>query len=206
MVRKVVKVIRLGILMVLTLAAVGMAITWASTYLIGADESGVVWQLGSDYGTDYHAALTVFEDGDSMLSVRTSLLFVSHSYWEWTFPTWDSPYDNNHFFVVMECWGGVWMYPDDYDTNPSAEATHVYETYSISILSPLWGTFVLFAFYPTIAFIRGPVRRWRRRKRGLCVRCGYNLTGNESGVCPECGTEFDPATVPRAVGADTEET
>ncbi len=31
------------------------------------------------------------------------------------------------------------------------------------------------------------VRRWRRRKRNLCVLCGYNLTGNTSGVCPECG-------------------
>lgn len=33
----------------------------------------------------------------------------------------------------------------------------------------------------------GPVRRWRRKRRGLCEHCGYNLTGNESGVCPECG-------------------
>ena len=48
------------------------------------------------------------------------------------------------------------------------------------------------ATYPTIAFIRGPLRRWRRRKRGECVRCGYNLTGNVSGVCPECGTEIKP--------------
>ena len=23
-----------------------------------------------------------------------------------------------------------------------------------------------------------------------CKNCGYNLTGNESGVCPECGTEI----------------
>ena len=23
-----------------------------------------------------------------------------------------------------------------------------------------------------------------------CWRCEYNLTGNESGVCPECGAEF----------------
>jgi hypothetical protein len=23
---------------------------------------------------------------------------------------------------------------------------------------------------------------------GHCRRCGYNLTGNVSGVCPECGT------------------
>ncbi len=27
----------------------------------------------------------------------------------------------------------------------------------------------------------------RRRERGACVKCGYNLTGNVSGVCPECG-------------------
>lgn len=27
-----------------------------------------------------------------------------------------------------------------------------------------------------------------RRERGLCFRCGYDLTGNVSGVCPECGT------------------
>ena len=27
-----------------------------------------------------------------------------------------------------------------------------------------------------------------RRREGLCVRCGYDLTGNVSGTCPECGT------------------
>ena len=30
-------------------------------------------------------------------------------------------------------------------------------------------------------------RGWRRRRRGRCVGCGYNLTGNVSGTCPECG-------------------
>ena len=30
---------------------------------------------------------------------------------------------------------------------------------------------------------------WRsRRERGSCRQCGYSLTGNTSGVCPECGT------------------
>jgi hypothetical protein len=28
----------------------------------------------------------------------------------------------------------------------------------------------------------------RKEVRGMCVKCGYNLTGNVSGVCPECGT------------------
>ncbi|MBU0640342.1 MAG: hypothetical protein KKB50_15875 [Planctomycetes bacterium] len=27
----------------------------------------------------------------------------------------------------------------------------------------------------------------RRSRPGCCTRCGYNLTGNVSGVCPECG-------------------
>ena len=31
-------------------------------------------------------------------------------------------------------------------------------------------------------------RRSKRRRKGLCLACGYNLTGNTSGVCPECGT------------------
>jgi uncharacterized paraquat-inducible protein A len=29
---------------------------------------------------------------------------------------------------------------------------------------------------------------WRRQRLGLCLNCGYDLKGNESGVCPECGS------------------
>lgn len=58
---------------------------------------------------------------------------------------------------------------------------------SAHIVVPLWMPLVVFGSYPAIAFIRGPLRRWRRRKRGLCIRCGYDLEGNISGTCPECG-------------------
>lgn len=51
---------------------------------------------------------------------------------------------------------------------------------------PLWMIFVLFAAYPCVAFIRGPMRRYRRKRCGRCPQCGYNLTGNVSGRCPEC--------------------
>jgi hypothetical protein len=27
------------------------------------------------------------------------------------------------------------------------------------------------------------------KPKGVCEKCGYNLTGNASGVCPECGTK-----------------
>lgn len=52
---------------------------------------------------------------------------------------------------------------------------------------PLWFPFLLFAAYPALAFIRGPWRRHRRQRKGLCLKCGYDLTGNTSGRCPECG-------------------
>ena len=54
---------------------------------------------------------------------------------------------------------------------------------------PIWIPFILFAAYPSVVFTRGPLRPWRRRRRGRCLKCGYDLTGNESGVCPECGSE-----------------
>jgi hypothetical protein len=54
----------------------------------------------------------------------------------------------------------------------------------------LWLPLLVFLLFPVVAFIRGPVRRWRRRKRGECVACGYDLTGNVSGICPECGAEI----------------
>lgn len=38
-------------------------------------------------------------------------------------------------------------------------------------------------------------RRRMRRKRGLCVKCGYDLRGSKA-RCPECGREFE---VPKPV-------
>ena len=61
---------------------------------------------------------------------------------------------------------------------------------------PLWWLVGLSLAYPFVAFIRGPLRRYRRRRRGLCLKCGYDLTGNVSGVCPECGAEVARPSVP----------
>jgi predicted RNA-binding Zn-ribbon protein involved in translation (DUF1610 family) len=42
-----------------------------------------------------------------------------------------------------------------------------------------------------------PVIRFRRfavsgrQHRNACSSCGYNLTGNTSGVCPECGSKIE---------------
>ena len=51
---------------------------------------------------------------------------------------------------------------------------------------PYWPLAVLFAFLPAIWFWS-----WMggtSRIHSHCRKCGYNLTGNTSGTCPECGT------------------
>ncbi|UCE62367.1 MAG: hypothetical protein JSU63_11760 [Phycisphaerales bacterium] len=60
---------------------------------------------------------------------------------------------------------------------------------STALTAPLWAVVVLFGIYPAIVFIRGPRTRRQRKTKNLCADCGYDLTGNESGVCPECGWE-----------------
>lgn len=63
-----------------------------------------------------------------------------------------------------------------------------------TLIAPFWVPAVILAFVPTLVLVGGIPRRRRarRRKLGLCLRCGYNLTGNTSGVCPECGTGAGP--------------
>jgi hypothetical protein len=53
------------------------------------------------------------------------------------------------------------------------------------LLVPLWMILILVALPTAFLF-------WRDHRRpppGHCQRCGYNLTGNVSGVCPECGEQ-----------------
>ena len=51
---------------------------------------------------------------------------------------------------------------------------------------PLWIPTLAFAVFPTIALVSAVARR-RRLPPNHCKDCGYDLTGNVSGVCSECG-------------------
>jgi len=64
-----------------------------------------------------------------------------------------------------------------------------------TVILPLWSLVTLFGPWPLWCFLRGPVRRARRRAAGCCPPCGYNLTGLIDPRCPECGTAFDPESV-----------
>jgi hypothetical protein len=41
---------------------------------------------------------------------------------------------------------------------------------------------------PPVAWTISAWRRRSRRRPGVCRSCGYDLRGNISGVCPECGS------------------
>jgi hypothetical protein len=54
------------------------------------------------------------------------------------------------------------------------------------VACPLW--------VPIAVFSLAGILMWPHRRRmhvGGCASCGYDLTGNVSGRCPECGTEFE---------------
>lgn len=57
---------------------------------------------------------------------------------------------------------------------------------------PLWISPVVFGVYPVLVLIRGPMRRWRRRRRGLCEGCGYDIRASQD-RCPECGAKISLA-------------
>ena len=54
------------------------------------------------------------------------------------------------------------------------------------VVVPQWIVPAIFGPLPAVR-----IARWRRLRRrsdaSACQGCGYDLTGNESGVCPECG-------------------
>ena len=58
-----------------------------------------------------------------------------------------------------------------------------FANYSFTV--PHWFIALIFAIFPAIWLFKCH----KRRKLGpnACPSCGYDLTGNETGVCPECG-------------------
>ena len=72
-----------------------------------------------------------------------------------------------------------------YDFLKSGEQESGYNIFSpvYGIHAPAWAAVFLFAALPTQRFLTRH-RRHSNLKRGACLTCNYDLTGNTSGVCP----------------------
>jgi hypothetical protein len=56
-----------------------------------------------------------------------------------------------------------------------------------ALLVPHWFLSIILSIFPTIWQIK-----WQQRRKlgsNACRYCGYDLTGNKQGSCPECGME-----------------
>jgi len=103
------------------------------------------------------------------------------SFWRWTppLPGTTAPRHRSTRFAGF-------VFASDAPTYSDSDPTIVAH-YLALVVCPLWAVFVVSAAYPGITFLRSNQKQ-RRAKRGLCVQCGYDLTGNVSGLCPECGS------------------
>ena len=90
---------------------------------------------------------------------------------------------NQHVWIVQKQPWNAWIIP-----NTPGNAIYL-------PLAPIWSGLLLNTFfYAAILwlFIPGPfvLRRAIRRRRGLCVKCSYDLRGADHEACPECGEEI----------------
>lgn len=57
---------------------------------------------------------------------------------------------------------------------------------NVAVFAALWGA---------VLILPGAVRYVSRKRRGQCLKCGYDVRGIGGGVCPECGTGvYEPRT------------
>lgn len=80
---------------------------------------------------------------------------------------------------LAERWGAFGLWPQDVTSSTGPWTVRW-------VFVPLWMLFVLTAI-PTALI--GWLDR-RRPEPGRCANCGYNLTGNITGRCPECGASI----------------
>ena len=59
------------------------------------------------------------------------------------------------------------------------------------IFVPVIYLVVGFAAYPVLLLAYSLILRCRSRQPGFCRTCSYNLIGNVSGTCPECGAAVE---------------
>ena len=160
--------IRKAIIVVLTLGAVGMFVLGGSSYFAATTFD---WRT-----TDY-----------DKLSVSVTNLAVSvwHKHADYVL----SDFHRTHFEYELRGTDDHWRF------RVNGWRRFEYDDFLFTgeqirfVFFPFWVPAILFAAYPALAFIRGPLRRNRRRKRGLCMKCGYDLRGSPERKCSECGSE-----------------
>jgi hypothetical protein len=101
--------------------------------------------------------------------------------------------------VAWICWERAQaLRPPPYNPRTATLYYEALRTWHRGLLAFVLPDVVRAGFCAVVAIAMIPL--WRRanrnlrRARGRCELCDYNLTGNVSGVCPECGTPCEQQT------------
>jgi hypothetical protein len=102
--------------------------------------------------------------------------------------------------------------PDGTASYDPSQIPELREQWRRWLIQPTWS--MTFTMHPTwllivpaiwaVVRLRNMMRRRRARLAGCCPNCHYDLTGNTSGVCPECGlpvlSAIDRTTTSQSIG------
>ena len=154
------------------------------------------------WGASFYSVNYVTPDGDSVVGIEDGALYLyslpsmgggfdhaglseGHVYWIFGSDQFGNPYAgfNINGFEEDQDQQREMVWGADYHTTE----------WEIAFVLPFWmPALVLMTLYAWLAY---PVRRRRKRKKlGLCVKCGYDLRGSKD-RCPECGTQFGSSRV-----------
>lgn len=95
----------------------------------------------------------------------------------------------------LQVYSGINIYNTGYASD-SSNSSHeldvvAFRVFGVATNRLWWMVLVLLGGWPLLVLTKSTVHkvvRWRRSKSNRCLQCGYNLMGNTSGRCPECGT------------------
>jgi len=169
------------------LLCVALIVIWIASYLAFAP-FGQHWTTSWDGNSSYLDRGWIAQDGSFHLLRNDRLLNP---------PPTSEPYRHRH--------SGIDPMPGKYPAKTMfgfARTSHVSRwrvstrtrqttltTQQISF--PIWLPAMLFSILP-LRRLTLAMRHRKRARGGLCPTCSYNLFGNTSGVCPECGIAIKP--------------
>jgi hypothetical protein len=157
---------------------VATAALWVRSYF----HSSALCRPFSIYFVEAYRGFIVLSEGETYPAMRE---FDGRRDQGWTYSSSSNSWPASDEWKRSTNKGGFGTIPRRYSSDPR----HSYFRVCLisSLIVPFYAVAVTFAVLPSFWGWRWVIRR-RRRPAGCCRRCSYDLTGNISGVCPECGS------------------
>jgi hypothetical protein len=181
-----------------TIAAVISLLLCAATVVLGVRSywawNAVMWEArggsvsGYFYGIDSASGEIAYVEEDWAFDV-----WVDHLRWK-SFPPPDEPLSEQIHNSASDYFGHGWSrHGFIFGTFRDVSGQGGSRIPRRAIGVPYWFLGLFFATLPCI-WLRSTLRRGSRWRNWCCKSCGYDLTGNVSGICPECGTPVPKTT------------